>query len=357
MTYTGPFISSSVSQRGSTRFEKTAWRYRQPRPYHQPLPYSAFNYVGSGESDGYWACRGLESLSSVQWTDLETLAYDRLHSKIGEQANLALTLLEVHKSSAMIASRVSSLLGAVRELRRGNIPGVFRRLLVDPKRSSPHRIREISRINTKDPASAWLEFTFGWVPLVQDIYAASSVMSQDFGSTRVRAAASSSVSHRRIEFWGDSSLPSQESSYTLKRRVGTQVSVRITNPNLLLARQLGFVNPAYVAWDAVPFSFVVDWFLPVGKFLNSFTNEVGMELLGAQVGRKVSIVDYIQKRNDFPGQALAVKQEGHAESFFRSLGALPRPSLLDRARLPSANLWLIATSVALLRQNLLKLVK
>lgn len=38
----------------------------------------------------------------------------------------------------------------------------------------------------------------------------------------------------------------------------------------------GVTNPASLAWELLPFSFVVDWFLPVGDFLSSLDAEFGM---------------------------------------------------------------------------------
>jgi hypothetical protein len=54
------------------------------------------------------------------------------------------------------------------------------------------------------------------------------------------------------------------------------VDVRVDNPNLHLAQQLGFINPLSVAWELVPFSFVVDWFGNVGQVLASFSDFAGL---------------------------------------------------------------------------------
>lgn len=35
------------------------------------------------------------------------------------------------------------------------------------------------------------------------------------------------------------------------------------------ARQLGLVDPATVVWELIPYSFVVDWFLPIGSYLEN----------------------------------------------------------------------------------------
>jgi hypothetical protein len=36
-----------------------------------------------------------------------------------------------------------------------------------------------------------------------------------------------------------------------------------------VARQLGMLDPASVVWEIVPYSFVVDWFVPFGTYLSN----------------------------------------------------------------------------------------
>jgi hypothetical protein len=45
-----------------------------------------------------------------------------------------------------------------------------------------------------------------------------------------------------------------------------------------LASRLGLINPASVAWELVPFSFVVDWFTGFGSYLDSFTELAGLSV-------------------------------------------------------------------------------
>lgn len=70
--------------------------------------------------------------------------------------------------------------------------------------------------------------------------------------------------------------------------------VRVTNPNLLLASRLGLTNPASIAWELVPFSFVVDWFGTVGEFLASWTDFDGLEFIQPMttIMWKSSVDDY-----------------------------------------------------------------
>jgi hypothetical protein len=41
--------------------------------------------------------------------------------------------------------------------------------------------------------------------------------------------------------------------------------------------QLGLTNPASMAWAALPYSFVVDWLLPVGTMLGALSAPVGLK--------------------------------------------------------------------------------
>jgi len=347
---TGPFIVSEVTP----SFAKSVHRYRQPRPWLEPLPFIRNASAGEGEGAGYWGRLAAASrLSGINLDAEHIIAYDRLHQKLGNKANVALSAIDSGKSLLMIKNRVSSLFGAIRELKRGNIAGVARRLLGDQSRLSPSRIREIRKISTKDPASAWLEFTFGWVPLYQDIFAAISVLEQDFGFHSVKVSVKKPANRvYATVYWDQPGGPiSQSDSWTESGLVAAGGSIRITNPNLLLARQLGLVNPAFVAWDAVPFSFVVDWFLPVGKFLDSFSNELGVELFRTYVTEKRVLAGYNQLRSSSPSDPPEWKNGGQAFSVVRERRVLARPTLFQRARTPGISPWLLGTSVALLRQN------
>lgn len=52
----------------------------------------------------------------------------------------------------------------------------------------------------------------------------------------------------------------------------------MSNPELFALASLGLLNPASLAWELVPLSFVVDWIVPVGPFLEAMTAGVGIEL-------------------------------------------------------------------------------
>lgn len=65
----------------------------------------------------------------------------------------------------------------------------------------------------------------------------------------------------------------------------SRVSVTVTGAAIQAASQYGLNNPSLIAWELVPYSFVVDWFLPVGDYL---------ERLGAFSGLKFSDYSYTE---------------------------------------------------------------
>lgn len=105
--------------------------------------------------------------------------------------------------------------------------------------------------------------------------------------------------------------------------------VRVSDPNLWLANQLGFVNPVVIAWDLVPFSFVVDWFVNVNEFLNSYTDMWGLsfEMPCTSFSIRGTSSIYIVSKGPY---GYTRKLSGGCFEFYRSPGIGVGPSLKVR---------------------------
>jgi hypothetical protein len=66
------------------------------------------------------------------------------------------------------------------------------------------------------------------------------------------------------------------STHKGKVRVRCGVEVQVDNPNLYLANKLGLTNPALIVYDAIPFSFVVNWFVTIEQFLSQMNMFAGV---------------------------------------------------------------------------------
>jgi len=343
MAYSGPFITERTTGY-NLRYVKYA--YRQSGPWVAPLPYLIRKTTGFGVGDGFWATTFMSNLLSRDESYLSARCYDRFQKQLGERASLALTLLDLPKSIQMIAGRSRQLIRAVHAVKRGNLVDAVYQLGQDPK----HHRRKLKHLQSKvlnKPQDAWLELSFGWKPLLNDIHSSVNVMQQEFGFTSVKATATD-------VYYETSNDPNIVFGGQAIKKISWGARVRIDNPNLFLANQLGLVNPAYVLWDAIPFSFVIDWFVPVSTFLSSFTNEFGLSLEQSYTTRRMRIPRYaFYTRSGDHGF------DGHGtwDSFERELRRLPRPNLLTRTRIPNLSPWLAATSVSLLMQQLSSLRK
>lgn len=176
-------------------------------------------------------------------------------------ASMGVTLASWNQSQAMIVKRMGT---AQRSLDR-----TYMRLSRD-RRLLGHLRKE------KEPlANQILEVEFGWMPLMQDIKAAFTTVVQ-------HAIPDSQVVSRANAVYMPSAWVSNNPGYWYQWNglaKGTySARVRISNPNLWLANRMGLINLPGVAWDLVPWSFVVNMFGNFNQLISSLTSEVGLTI-------------------------------------------------------------------------------
>lgn len=268
-------------------------------------------------------------------------AYDKFVSQVKSNAQMGMgeNLAQASKTLEMVADRLTSVynyatLNWQRELARRNRLR-RRRVNFDPLKDG-----------IKKPGSWWLELHFGWEPLIKDIYTGLKLLSEPqlpYYRATGRGSVTGTVdrSHPRDWRFGEVDIS------TIQANCLIQSNVRITSPNLLLANQMGVINPIGIAWELVPFSFAIDWFVPVGTFLNSYTDLAGVSLEKTFT----TFTDRVQKTYvsenpyDLPENNLRI---GNAYRVDRRVGQLPIPSLFSRRGNGIRSITRGATAVALL---------
>jgi hypothetical protein len=126
--------------------------------------------------------------------------------------------------------------------------------------------------NAKAFGNNFLEYHFGWEPAIGDIHNSLKTLTQtDFGGRKVRGFGTQNFTYH----WTEGSTV-YNASWTMRSRCGA--NARIVNESSYLANQLGVLNPLAVAWELVPFSFVVDWFTNIGDVIGGLTGLVGVEV-------------------------------------------------------------------------------
>lgn len=198
-------------------------------------------------------------------TNLRNNALDKFNGMIGEKSSWGTNLAEAHQAVGMLEGRAMQILAAAKQIRRYNF-GAAARIL------DLNHIPKGLRTNAKAFANNFLEYHFGWEPAIADIHNSLTTMTDaDFGTRRIRANHSEHI-------WGRGPVTDGWEQYSWNIMCKLGAYVRITNESAYLANQSGLLNPLVVAWDMVPFSFVVDWFTNVGQVLEGVTGFVGLSI-------------------------------------------------------------------------------
>ena len=128
--------------------------------------------------------------------------------------------------------------------------------------------------------SSWLELQYGWTPLMSDIWAASVWLSrhrQDKPLFHVKSK-TTDTDVGSILFTPPGSTASRAvQNYDIKHEVWVNLWFKLRNPSIAELASLGLLNPAAIVWEKTIYSFVVDWFVPVGNWLESLTADLGFD--------------------------------------------------------------------------------
>jgi hypothetical protein len=138
-------------------------------------------------------------------------------------------------------------------------------------------------------ASSWLEVKYGWTPLLSEIHSGSEALANHLHKVdssdhkaQGRGAAETGL------VWAPSA--GYKGAATGKRKVNCRYTIysRIIDGQARATAGLGLTNPLSVGWELLPFSFVVDWFLPVGSFIDSLSATAGMSFTSGSLSIKVT---------------------------------------------------------------------
>lgn len=189
------------------------------------------------------------------WTNADSvyLQNSLLTTVKGHSFNLGVALAEGGQTVALVKSSLYSIGTAIRALKHADFAAAARSLGVKPR---------TSRLSTKDIAGRWLELQYGWLPLLSDVYESSKAFSRIADGPRTEVY---KVYRRRIK--SQSTFESFRFINSTMRSNGSITA--IMRENLTRPRSLGLENPASVIWEIIPYSFVIDWFIPIGTYLEN----------------------------------------------------------------------------------------
>jgi len=183
------------------------------------------------------------------------------------KVNVAVAYAEASKTSDLIYDTARRIDKAYRAFRKGDLRGIAQNLNITPKRL--HK--------------SWLEYKYGWMPLLMDVKGAAEFFAQQHvvRSPKFTVSASESASNAGEEngvapTYGGGSPHAYTVSFGAAVKYKVKIWCELSSPNLSAMQQVGLTNPALVAWELIPFSFVFDWFISVGDWLTAMTAQQGV---------------------------------------------------------------------------------
>lgn len=188
----------------------------------------------------------------------------------GQKSNFAQVVAERQQTTRLITDTVNRLSKAINGVRSGNFKQVSDSLgiSINPRKMS------------KNAAKDWLALQYGWKPLLGDVKGLAEHLARNHMARplRIRAVGIAGgripervVNHRQTDY-GDFQWVYGESTTTAKVILEYEVS----NDFIRQGSQLGITDPLTLGWELLPWSFVVDWFIPVGDFLSRLNYDSGL---------------------------------------------------------------------------------
>lgn len=237
--------------------------------------YNHFKWDGDvfGADTEYGFSAGLNSVYTPQGVPQSMIDRALIKARLNlkqQDVNLGVAFAERNRTARLMGDTCLQLANAYRYLRRGQWQKAARELgLHNPKKPRGSSVPQ-----------KWLELQYGWKPLLSDVYGSCQALAKlDRHDWRVTAKGTIS---EPIDVRGDSydSVDREDLQIGSGRAVGIRgcfVRIDAVPANELMIRlaALGLLNPLEIAWELVPFSFIVDWALPIGDYLQSLDAMLG----------------------------------------------------------------------------------
>lgn len=260
-------------------------------------------------------------------------------------------LAEGNKTVAMLVSTTHTILSAVRQFKR--------RYPLDWQ-----IVRRVQRggLRRQDWCfipNSWLQLQYGWIPLMSDLYGGLNHLYRrsrfEVPFVRGHAANKSSATVETEAQGSVGDVWKAKCEWEQQQKVTVVLYYQIQNPQLAELSSLGLINPVEIVWELLPYSFVVDWLVPISDWLSALTADVGMTFLTGSISSKTKMRFKSSRFSAFPGNVIHVDGNpslptygGTAESFQRTcLTSSPVPGLYVKSPI---SLKHAANALALLAQ-------
>lgn len=207
---------------------------------------------------------GVPYLPYPTWTSNDDIALiNQLVENIrGGSFNLAVTIGESRQSFKMITEAATRIARAITLTKKGKLHKA-RKVLAGNREIPPGQVLKVR----KSLADNWLQLSWGWLPLVNDIYNGAQMVANQLHRPRSarftarRKISSTSALYKDMREQGNF-YPTGGTAFVRK-----QIVAYVVEQNLPVYTGLG--DPELVLWELTPFSCLLDYLIPIGSYLSA----------------------------------------------------------------------------------------
>lgn len=277
--------------------------------------------------------------SNFELSNAIAMATTKARNDLGSaKAQLGEALATARKTADLFVDTVIPLARFILSTYRGDVRRAVEAATDVIDNMTPQQLRALIGIPggiPKSVANKWLAFHYGWKPLASDVFGSYEILRDSFSrdpAMLVHGRGSSFVEVSGQTFClPGSGKPQMDLSFEGIFQVRAQMTGRVQELGIMRAiNQAGLINPASLAWELIPFSFVIDWFVPVGGVLSALSATSGLTFVGGHrtyrwSERYTGIPSGISAMSNDPPSVTYTKS-GHDRETFSSF-PLPAPYL------------------------------
>jgi hypothetical protein len=251
---------------------------------NKAYPFYRSRDVGALENIWVQTDRSWTDVSAEERAAVDNLARSRTLLKLKDSSvNLGQMYAERKQAARMIGETAINLAKCMTSLRTGDYAAAARAIGVEPPRRAVNRYRkefnkDYGRNQSKAIANGWLGLQYGWKPLLSDIFGAcEAIANSQYAPIRSRVIGKAKTVVERTKVITDANRITLTSVETIEYIRKYTVYFQMKNEVNHTMSAMGVTNPLLLVWELLPYSFVVDWFIPIGNYLSSFDATVGLD--------------------------------------------------------------------------------
>lgn len=309
-----------------------------------------------------WSSRSTTPLQPVFAGDIFTKLNVKTLAKFSAaEVNYSVALAEARSTARTVAKLTTDLIQSLLLIRKGKFgDGIARLTNLDLARASKSIIKTRGGLRFRKQknlsydqvcARRWLEFTYGIRPTVNDIQGMLRQLKDGINQPLVafnKATSDDNFSTIGTDYYTGANTVTSESR-TSKMSLTASLSTGALASTL---QSTGLSKPALTAWELVPFSFVVDWILPIGEVLQAIDAYTTWDFSHGYQMVFTKVKWSSARHSVYPSREVTQNSFAEAKAYeIRPVSKFPLPMLYCKNPLSTSHVVTALSLVSVLRRS------